>query len=73
MCVTLHHLWLNVPQRSSRISWWEREIEAVLKRLDRLTQEEVRIAVAKILAVVSGFEGYMEGVECLHDGSWIFF
>ena len=49
----------------------ESEIEAVLHRLDRLTQEEVRIAVAQILGKVHGIEdnmkAVMEGAECLYD------
>ena len=53
------------------------EIEAVLQRLDRLTQDEARMTVAQTLGVVHGLVGnmkvVMEGAECLHDCSQIFF
>lgn len=46
------------------------EIEAVLHRLDRLTQDEARMTVAQTLSVVYGLVGdvkiVMEGVERLH-------
>ena len=40
----------------------ESEIEAVLKRLDRLTQEEARMTVAQTLGVVHGLVGNMKAV-----------
>ena len=47
----------------------ESEIEIVLQRLDRLTQEEARITVAQTLGVVHGLVGnvkeIMEGAQCL--------
>jgi hypothetical protein len=47
----------------------ESEIEAVLQRLDRLTQDEARITVAQTLGVVHGLVGsvkeIMEGTRCL--------
>jgi hypothetical protein len=49
----------------------ESEIEAVLQRLDRLTQEEARITVAQTLGVVHGLVRnvriIMEGAQCLND------
>jgi hypothetical protein len=52
------------------------EIEAILQRLDRLTQDEARMTVAQTLGVVYGLVGnikvVMEGAECLHDCSQIF-
>ena len=55
----------------------ETEIEAVLQRLDRLTQEEARITVAQTLGVVHGLVGnvkvIMEGVQRLDDCSHISF
>jgi hypothetical protein len=49
----------------------EREIEDALQRLDRLTQDEVRMTVAQTLGVVHGLVGgvkvLMEGRQCLHD------
>ena len=48
----------------------ESEIEAVVQRLDRLTQDEARMTVAQTLSVVHGLVGnvkvVMEGTECLH-------
>ena len=47
----------------------ESEIEAVLQRLDRLTQEEAQITVAQTLGVVHGLVGnvkeIMEGTKYL--------
>jgi len=47
----------------------ESEVEAVLQRLDRLTQEEARMTVAQTLGVVHGLVNnvriVMEGAECL--------
>jgi hypothetical protein len=47
----------------------EGEIEVVLQRLDRLTQDEARITVAQTLGVVHGLVGnvreIMEGAQCL--------
>jgi hypothetical protein len=47
----------------------ESEIEVVLQRLDRLTQDEARITVAQTLGVVHGLVGnvkeIMEGAQCL--------
>ena len=47
----------------------ESEIEAVIQRLDRLTQDEARIVVAQTLGVVRGLVGnmkvVMEGAERL--------
>ena len=51
------------------------EIEAVLQRLDRLTQDEARMTVAQTLGVVHGLVGnmkvVMEGAKFLHDCSQI--
>ena len=53
------------------------EIEAVLRRLDRLTQDEARMTVTQTLGVVHGLVGnmkvVMEGTECVHDCSQMFF
>ena len=52
------------------------EIEAVLQRLDRLTQDEARMTVAQTLSVVHGLVGnmkvVMEGAGCLYDCSPMF-
>jgi hypothetical protein len=54
----------------------ESEVETVLRRLDRLPQEEARMTVAQTLGVVHGLVGsvkvVMEGALFLHDYSWIF-
>ena len=46
----------------------ESEIETVLQRLDRLTQDEARMTVAQTLGVVHGLMGnmkvVMEGAQC---------
>ena len=53
------------------------EIEAVLRRLDRLTQDEARMTVTQTLGVVHGLVGnmkvVMEGTECVRDCSEMFF
>jgi hypothetical protein len=47
----------------------EHEIEVVLQRLDRLTEDEARITVVSTLGVVHGLVGnvkkIMEGEKCL--------
>jgi hypothetical protein len=47
------------------------EIEAVLERLDRLTQDEARMIVAQTLGVVHGLVAnirvVLEGEKCLRD------
>ena len=53
------------------------EVEAVLQRLDRMTQDEVRIAVAQTLNVVYGLvtntRVVMEGEKSTRDRSIMFF
>jgi hypothetical protein len=44
----------------------ESEIEAVLRRLDRLTQEEARVTMAQTLEVVHGL---MNTVKVVMDGA----
>ena len=54
----------------------ESEIETVLQRLDRLTQNEARMTVAQTLGVVHGLMGnmkvVMEGAQLLYDCLQIF-
>jgi hypothetical protein len=54
----------------------ESEIETVLERLDRLTQDEARMTVTQTLGVVHGLMGnmkvVMEGAQLLYDCSQIF-
>ena len=53
------------------------EIESVLRRLDRLTQDEARMTVTQTLGVVHDLVGnmkvVMEGTEWVHDCSQMFF
>ena len=55
----------------------ESEVEAVLDRLDRLTQDEARMTVAQTLGVVHGLVSnirvVMEGARSLHPWSLTFF
>jgi hypothetical protein len=48
----------------------ESEVEAVLQRLDRLTQDEARMTVAQTLGIVHGLVGnvkvVMEGTQRMH-------
>ena len=54
----------------------ESEIETVLQRLDRLTEDEARMTVAQTLGVVHGLMGnmkvVMEGAQLLYGCSQIF-
>jgi len=45
----------------------ESEIEAVLQRLERLTQEEARMTVVQTLEVVYGL---MNNIKSIMDGAW---
>jgi hypothetical protein len=49
----------------------ESEVEAILQKLDRLTQDEARMTVAQTLGVVHGLVGnvkvVMEGEQRFHD------
>jgi hypothetical protein len=55
----------------------ESEVEAVLMRLDRLTEEEARMTVAQTLGVVHGLVGnvkvVMEGVSHLDHWMLVFY
>jgi hypothetical protein len=43
------------------------EIEKILKRLDRLTQEEARMTVAQTLAIVHSL---LNNMKVIIDGGW---
>jgi hypothetical protein len=61
------HLWLNyVTEKFVKKLLDESEIEAVLQRLDRLTQDEARIGVAQTLGVVHGLVG---NVKLIMEGA----
>jgi len=53
---------------AKKLFFKEREIETVLQRLDRLTQDEARAAIAQTLGAVQGLEGnmgeMMKGAQC---------
>jgi hypothetical protein len=55
----------------------ESEVEAALRKLDRLTQDEARMAAAQTLGAVHGLAGnmrvVMEGAQPLHTCSQISF
>ena len=69
------HLCVLVTRRSvekfTKKLLGESEIEAVLQRLDRLTQDEARMTVAQTLGVVHGLMGnmkvVMEGAQLPYD------
>ena len=69
---------LNVPiEKFAKKLLGESEVEAVLQKLDRLTQDEARMTVAQTLGVVHGLVGnvkvVMEGTQRLHDLLAFFF
>ena len=49
------------------------DIEDALKRLDKLTQEEVRMATAQLLTLTHGVDGNVKDigdtVRVVHDGA----
>jgi len=51
----------------------KRDVEAVMQKLDRLTQDEARMTVTQTLGVVHGLVGnvrlVMEGTQCSYDHS----
>jgi hypothetical protein len=56
---------------AKKLLFKEREIEAVLQRLGRLTEDEARATVAQTFGAVQGLVGnmrvVMEGAQYLHD------
>ena len=61
----------RAPEKFTKKLLGESEIEVVLQRLDRLTQDEARMTVAQTLGVVHGLMGnlkvVMEGAQLLYD------
>ena len=59
------------PEKFAKKLLGESEIETVLQRLDRLTQDEAKMTVAQTLGVVHGLMGnikvVMEGAQLLYD------
>ena len=60
----------NAPEKFAKKLLGESEIEAVLQRLDRLTQEEGRMTVAQTLEVVHGL---MNNVKVVMNGTYTSF
>ena len=58
-----------VVEKFARKLLGESEVEAVLQRLDRLTQDEARTAVAQTLCVVHGL---MSNMKVVMDGRRFF-
>ena len=62
-----------VAEKFAKTLLGEGEIETVLQRLDRLTEDEARMTVAQTLGVVHGLMGnmkvVMEGAQLLHGCS----
>ena len=75
------HIYMSVAQcateKFAKKLLGDNEIEGVLQRLDRLTQDEARMTVAQTLGVVYGLVGnmkiVMEGAGCLRICSQISF
>jgi hypothetical protein len=58
----------DVPEKFAKKLLGESEIEAVLNRLDRLTQEEARMAVAQTLEVIHGL---VNNTKMVMDGTQV--
>ena len=74
----MYILWLNgATEKFAKKLLGDSEIESILRRLDRLTEDEARTTVAQTMGVVYGLVGnmkiIMEGVECLRICSRILF
>jgi hypothetical protein len=58
---------------AKKLLFKEMEIETVLQRLDRLTQDEARATIVQTFGAVHGLVGnmkvVMEGAQCLHGCS----
>ena len=62
------HLTQRIAVKSIKKLWGEKEVEAVLQRLDRLTQDEARMTAAQTLDVVYGL---VQNVRVVMDGEAI--
>ena len=74
---TLCYVFQRSTEKFAKKLLRESEIEEVLQRLNQLTQEEARIAVAETLGLVHGLVGnvklIMEGVRSSDDRSQLIF
>jgi len=57
----------SVVEKFARKLMGESEVESVLERLDRLTQDEARMTVAQTMGVVHGL---MKNMKVVMDGQW---
>ena len=77
-CAVVHALFMAqfITVKFAKKLLGETEIEAILQRLDRLTQDEARIGVAETLGVVHGLvsnvKEIMEGAQRLDDRPQVF-
>ena len=60
LCTYTSHLTQCITEKFAKKLLGESEIEAVLHRLDRLTQDEARMTAAQTLGVVHGLVGNMK-------------
>ena len=73
MCIIAYTLPMAqcVTEKSANKLLWSNEVEAVLQRIDRFTQDEARIAVPGVGHVAHGCVGnvnvVMEGTQRFHD------
>ena len=65
LCCITH---CNVEKLAKKLLGGEKDVEAVLQRLDRLTQEEARITAAQTLEVVFGL---IQNMRVVLDGEKI--
>ena len=74
-CIYILYVTHDTSEKFAKKLLGESEIEAVLQRLDRLTQDKARMTVAQTLGVVHGLMGnvkvVMEGAQLLCDCSQI--
>jgi hypothetical protein len=60
--LAIGHLTQRIAVKSIKKFWGEKEVEAVLQRLDRLTQDEACTTAAQTLEVVYGLVQNMRAV-----------
>jgi hypothetical protein len=63
--LAIGHLTERIAVKLIKKLWGEKEVEAVLQRLDRLTQDEARTTAAQTLEVVYGLA---QNVRVVMDG-----
>ena len=68
--VVYYHIQRNSGKVLKKLLGGEKDIEAVLQRLDRLTMDEARIAAAQTLEVVYGL---IQNMRVVMDGQQIYY